>query len=162
MKGKITYRPIGIIHSPFKEPKGTPIQPYAAKGIEGMVEVFPQYEKGLKDIKGFSHIILIYHFHLLKAYFLEVKPYMDNRLHGLFATRAPARPNPIGLSVVRLIEVKRNNLHIKDVDIVDETPLLDIKPFVLEFNSEDIIKKGWLEKNISKLPESKDDGRFVK
>jgi len=135
---KITYRPIGIIHSPFKEPKGTPIQPKAAKGIDGMVEVFPQYEKGLKDIEGFSHIILIYHFHLSKACSLEVKPYMDSKLHGLFATRAPARPN------------------------VDGTPLLDIKPFVPEFNSEDIIKKGWLEKNIRKLPKSKDDGRFVK
>jgi len=159
---KITYRPIGIIHSPFKEPKGTPIQPKAAKGIDGMVEVFPQYEKGLKDIEGFSHIILIYHFHLSKACSLEVKPYMDSKLHGLFATRAPARPNPIGLSVVRLSKVERNNLHIKDVDIVDGTPLLDIKPFVPEFNSEDIIKKGWLEKNIRKLPKSKDDGRFVK
>jgi len=159
---KITYRPIGIIHSPFKEPKGTPIQPKAAKGIKGMVEVFPQYEKGLKDIKGFSHIILIYHFHLSKAYSLEVKPYMDNKLHGVFATRAPARPNPIGISVIRLIKVERNNLHIKDVDIVDGTPLLDIKPFVAEFNAEDIIKKGWLERNIRRLPQLKDDGRFVK
>ena len=159
---QITYRAIGIIHSPFKEPEGTPIQPGAAKGIEGMVEVFTQYEKGLKDIEGFSHIILIYHFHLSKAYSLEIKPYMDNKLHGLFATRAPARPNPIGLSVVRLIKVERNNLYIKDIDIVDGTPLLDIKPFVPEFNPGDIIKKGWLENNIRKLPYSKDDGRFVK
>jgi len=158
---KITYRPIGIIHSPFKEPKGTPIQPKAAKGIEGMIELFPEYQRGLKDIEGFSHIILIYHFHLSTKYSLEVKPYMDDKLHGLFATRAPARPNPIGLSVVRLTEVKRNNLYIKDVDIVDGTPLLDIKPFVSEFNSEGIIKKGWLEKKIRKLPDSKDDGRFV-
>ena len=87
---------------------------------------------------------------------------MDSKLHGLFATRAPARPNPIGLSVVQLTEVKRNNLYIKDVDIVDNTPLLDIKPFVPEFNSKGIIKKGWLEKNIRKLPDLKDDGRFVK
>ena len=158
---KITYIPIGIIHSPFKEPKGTPIQPRAARDIEGMIEIFPEYEKGLKDIEGFSHIILIYHFHLSEAYSLEVKPYMDNKLHGLFSTRAPYRPNPIGLSVVRLAEVKRNKLYIKDVDIVDGTPLLDIKPFVSEFNSEGIIKKGWLEKNIRKLPDSKDDGRFV-
>jgi len=159
---QIIYRPIGIIHSPFKKPKGTPIQPKAAKGIKGMVEIFPSYEKGLKDIKGFSHIILIYHFHLSKAYSLEVKPYMDNKLHGVFATRAPARPNPIGISVVRLIKVERNNLHIKDVDIVDGTPLLDIKPFVAEFNAEDIVKKGWLERNIRSLPQLKDDGRFVK
>jgi tRNA-Thr(GGU) m(6)t(6)A37 methyltransferase TsaA len=87
---------------------------------------------------------------------------MDNKLHGLFATRAPARPNPIGLSVVRLVKVEKNNLHIKDVDIVDGTPLLDIKPFLPEFNPGDIIKKGWLEKNVRKLPESKDDGRFIK
>ena len=159
---KIIYIPIGIIHSPFKEPKGTPIQPKAARDVEGMIEIFPEYEKGLKDIEGFSHIILIYHFHLSKAYSLEVKPYMDNKLHGLFSTRAPSRPNPIGLSVVRLAEVKRNKLYIKDVDIVDGTPLLDIKPYIPEFGSEDIIEKGWLEKNISKLPDSKDDGRFIK
>lgn len=158
---KITYKPIGIIHSPFKEPKGTPIQPSAAKDIEGMVEVFPQYEKGLKDIKGFSHIILIYHFHLSKSYTLEVKPFMDDKLHGLFATRAPARPNPIGLSVVRLIRVDKNNLYIKDVDIVDGTPLLDIKPFVSEFSTEDIIRKGWLKENINNLDKSRDDGRFI-
>ncbi len=162
METKTTYKPIGIIHSPFNEPKGTPIQPEAARGIEGMVEVFPQYEKGLKDIEGFSHIILIYFFHLIKTFSLEVKPYMDNKPHGVFATRAPARPNPIGLSVVRLVKVEKNNLHIKDVDIVNGTPLLDIKPFVPEFNPEDIIKKGWLEKNIGKLPQSKDDGRFTR
>jgi len=142
VKVKITYRPIGIIHSPFKEPKGTPIQPKAAKGIEGTIELFPEYQRGLKDIEGFSHIILIYHFHLSTKYTLEVKPYMDDKLHGLFATRAPARPNPIGLSVVRLTEVKGNSLYIKGVDIVDGTPLLDIKPFVSEFNPEGIIKKG--------------------
>ena len=126
---KITYSPIGIMHSPFKEPKGTPIQPNAAKDIEGMVEIFPEYQRGLKDINGFSHIVLIYHFHLSKNYSLEVKPYMDDNLHGLFATRAPARPNPIGLSVVRLIKVEKNKLYIKDIDVVDGTPLLDLKPF---------------------------------
>ena len=159
---KITYKSIGIVHSPFKKPKGTPIQPRAARGIEGTVEIFPEYEKGLKDIVGFSHIILICHFHLSKTFSLEIKPYMEDKLHGLFATRAPSRPNPIGLSVVRLVKVKSNMLYIRDVDIVDGTPLLDIKPYIQEFGSEDIIKKGWLEKNISKLPESKDDGRFVK
>jgi len=162
MKTKITYSPIGVIHSPFKEPKGTPIQPKAAKGIEGMVEVFPQYEKGLKDIEGFSHIILIYHFHLSKSYSLEVVPFMDDKCHGLFTTRAPARPNPVGISVVRLIKVKENRLYIKDVDIVDGTPLLDIKPFVFEFDNPKVMKIGWLEKNIRKLPKSKDDGRFIK
>ncbi len=157
---KITYSPIGIMHSPFKEPKGTPIQPNAAKDIEGMVEIFPEYQRGLKDINGFSHIVLIYHFHLSKNYSLEVKPYMDDNLHGLFATRAPARPNPIGLSVVRLIKVEKNKLYIKDIDAVDGTPLLDLKPFVPEFNSQDIMKIGWLEKNIKKLGNTRDDGRF--
>jgi tRNA-Thr(GGU) m(6)t(6)A37 methyltransferase TsaA len=160
IKMKITYSPIGIIHSPFKEPKGTPIQPNAAKDIEGMVEIFPEYQRGLKDINGFSHIVLIYHFHLSKNYSLEVKPYMDDNLHGLFATRAPARPNPIGLSVVRLIKVEKNKLYIQDIDVVDGTPLLDLKPFVPEFNSQDIMKIGWLEKNIKKLGNTKDDGRF--
>ncbi len=159
---KITYSPIGIMHSPFKEPKGTPIQPNAAKDIEGMVEIFPEYQRGLKDINGFSHIVLIYHFHLSKNYSLEVKPYMDDNLHGLFATRAPARPNPIGLSVVRLIKVEKNKLYIKDIDVVDGTPLLDLKPFVPEFNSQDIMKIGWLEKNIKKLVNAKDDGKFSK
>jgi len=159
---KITYRPIGIIHSPFKETKGTPIQPSAAKDIEGIVEIFPEYQRGLKDINGFSHIVLICHFHLSKDYLLEVKPYMDDNLHGLFATRAPARPNPIGLSVVRLIKVENNMLYIKDIDIVDGTPLLDLKPFVQEFNSQDIMKIGWLEKNIKKLGNTKDDRRFSK
>jgi len=127
-----------------------------------MVEVFPQYEKGLKDIEGFSHIILIYHFHLSKSYSLEVVPFMDDKYHGLFTTRAPARPNPVGISVVRLIKVKENRLYIKDVDIVDGTPLLDIKPFVFEFDNPKVMKIGWLEKNIRKLPKSKDDGRFIK
>ena len=161
MKTKIIYKPIGIIHSPFKEPKGTPIQPSAAKDIEGTVKIFKEYEKGLKDIEGFSHIILIYDFHLSRSYLLEVIPFMDNKPHGVFTTRAPSRPNPIGLSVVRLTEVINNILYIKDVDIVDNTPLIDIKPYVLEFNSSDKIKIGWLEKNIAKLPKSKDDGRFI-
>ncbi len=159
---KITYSPIGVIHSPFKEPKGTPIQPNAAKDIEGIAEIFPEYQRGLKDINGFSHIVLIYHFHLSKNYSLEVEPYMDDNLHGLFDTRAPARPNPIGLSVVRLIKVEKNKLYVKDIDIVDGTPLLDLKPFVPEFNSQDIMKIGWLEKNIKKLGNAKDDRRFSK
>ncbi len=162
MKAKITYKQIGIIHSQFAEPKGTPIQPSAAKGIEGVVEVFPEYQKGLKDIEGFSHIILIYHFHLSKPYSLEVIPFMDSKPHGLFSTRAPSRPNPIGLSVVRLKKVEKNNLYVKDIDIINGTPLLDIKPFIGEFDQVESIKKGWLEKNIGKLSLSRDDERFVK
>ena len=158
----IKYKPIGVIHSSFKEPKGTPIQPAAAKSIDGTVEVFTEYAEGLKDIEGFSHIILIYHFHLSKGSPLKVKPYMDNEVHGVFATRAPSRPNSIGISIVRLVGVEENILHIQDVDIIEGTPLLDIKPYVPEFDIRETEKRGWLEKNIDKLSTSKDDGRFIK
>jgi len=157
---EIRYKPIGIIHSPFKEPKGTPIQPTAAKGVDGAVEVFPEYVEGLKDLDGFSHIILIYHFHLSRKFSLKVKPFMDNQIRGVFSTRAPSRPNPIGISVVRLIKIEENILHIRDVDIIDGTPLLDIKPYVPEFDVRVVDKIGWLERNVNKLSISKDDGRF--
>ena len=158
---EIKYIQIGIIHSPFKEPKGTPIQPRAAQGIDGTVEVFQEYTEGLKDIDGFSHVILVYHFHLSKESSLKVKPFMDDQTHGVFSTRAPNRPNPIGISVVQLVKIEGNILQVKDLDIVDGTPLLDIKPYVPEFDIRDAKKKGWLEKNVSKLPTSKDDGRFI-
>ncbi len=157
---KIKYKPIGIIHSPFKEPRGTPIQPTATKGVDGTVEVFQEYVEGLKDLDGFSHIILIYHFHLSKKSLLKVKPFMDNQIHGVFSTRAPGRPNPIGISTVRLIKIEKNILYIKDIDIIDGTPLLDIKPYVPEFDVRAVDKIGWLKKNVDKLSISKDDGRF--
>jgi tRNA-Thr(GGU) m(6)t(6)A37 methyltransferase TsaA len=158
---EIKYKPIGVIHSPFKEPRGTPIQPAAAKGITGIVEIFPEYAEGLKDIEGFSHVILLYHFHLSRGPALIVKPYMDNEAHGVFAMRGPSRPNPIGISVVCLVKVEGNMLHIRDVDIVDGTPLLDIKPYVPEFDIREVERIGWLEKSVHKLSESKDDGRFT-
>ena len=158
----IKYKPIGIIHSPFKEPKGTPIQPTGAKNIDATIELFPEYVEGLKDLEGFSHIILIYHFHLSKHTSLRVKPYMDDELRGVFATRAPSRPNPIGISVVRLVKVEGNILHIQDVDAVDGTPLLDIKPYVPEFDTRKVERIGWLEKRVHRLRETKDDGRFIK
>jgi tRNA-Thr(GGU) m(6)t(6)A37 methyltransferase TsaA len=157
----IKYKPIGIIHSPFKEPKGTPIQPAGSKGINGIVEIFPEYTEGLKDIDGFSHIILIYHFHLSKGSTLIAKPFMDNAMHGVFAMRGPSRPNSIGISVVHLTKVEGNRLHIRDVDIVDRTPLLDIKPYVPEFDTTQVERIGWLGKNVHKLSESADDGRFT-
>jgi len=159
---EIKYKPIGIIHSPFKEPKGTPIQPAAAKGIGGKVEVLSEYAEGLKDVEGFSHIILVCHFHLSGKPSLKVKPFMDTQMRGVFATRAPSRPNPIGISIVRLVKIEENILHVQDVDIVDGTPLLDIKPYVGEFDENEVYNVGWLEKNMHKLPASKDDGRFIK
>ena len=158
---EIKYTPIGVIHSQFKEPKGTPIQPSAAKGIEGTVEVFPEYAEGLKDVEGFSHIILVYHFHLARKSSLKVKPYLDNEVRGVFSTRAPSRLNPIGISIVRLIGIEDTILKIQDVDIVDGTPLLDIKPYVPAFDVRETMEIGWLEKNIHKLSVSKNDGRFT-
>jgi tRNA-Thr(GGU) m(6)t(6)A37 methyltransferase TsaA len=158
---EVKYKPIGVIHSPFKEPKGTPIQPAGAEGTNGIVEIFPEYAEGLRDIEGFSHIILLYHFHLSKGATSIVKPFMDNEKHGVFAMRGPGRPNPIGISVVRLVGVEGNMLHIQDVDIVDGTPLLDIKPYIPEFDIREVERIGWLEKNVHKLSASKDNGRFT-
>ena len=158
---KIVYKPIGIIYSPFKEPKGVPIQSTSAKGVKGKVEIFQEYKEGLEDLDGFSHIILIYHFHLTKNFKLKVKPFMDNEFHGVFATRAPARPNPIGISIVHLIKIEDNILYIEDVDIVNGTPLLDVKPYVPQFDIKEVYKIGWLEKNVHKLKNAKDDGRFI-
>jgi tRNA-Thr(GGU) m(6)t(6)A37 methyltransferase TsaA len=120
----------------------------------------PEYVDGLRDIEGFSHIILIYHFHLSKGFSLVVKPFMDDRLHGVFATRAPRRPNSIGFSVVRLIRMEGWTLHIEDVDIVDGTPLLDIKPFVPKFDVVKVERIGWLSKRAGKAGKVKADGRF--
>ncbi len=156
----ITYNPIGIVHSPFKEPKGVPIQTTASKGIRGTIEVNPEYTEGLKDIEGFSHLFLLYHFSLVKRSSLTVKPFLDDKLHGVFATRSPSRPNAIGLSIVRLTRIENNILYIQDVDIVDDTPLLDIKPYVPKFDYRKTSKIGWFRGKLDKLVEAKDDGRF--
>jgi tRNA-Thr(GGU) m(6)t(6)A37 methyltransferase TsaA len=157
----IQYRPIGIIHTPYKSPAGTPIQPPASKGVEADVEVFEKYAGGLTDLGEFSHIYLIYHFHRSKKFSLKVKPFLDNETHGLFATRAPSRPNSIGLSIVRLTGIKENILHVKNIDVLDGTPLLDIKPYVPEFDIRKVSKIGWMDKKIKNLAEVQDDGRFV-
>ncbi|MCK4544013.1 tRNA (N6-threonylcarbamoyladenosine(37)-N6)-methyltransferase TrmO [candidate division WOR-3 bacterium] len=159
---EIILKPIGIIHTPFKEPGGIPIQPDAGQGIRGVVEVFNEFEAGLKDIEGFSHIILIYYFHLSKKFKLLSKPYMDDTERGVFAIRGPSRPNCIGISTVKLIKRENNVLFIEDLDIVDDSPLLDIKPYVPQFDVRENVKIGWLEKKVHKLHETRDDGRFAK
>jgi len=161
MHEKISYRPIGIIHSPFKDIEGTPIQPAGADGIQGTIEVFKEYSPGLKDLEGFSHIILVYHFHLAKEYSPEVQPFLDEAIHGLFATRSPSRPNPIGISVVRLVEVNNSMLQIEGVDIVDKTPLLDIKPYVPEFDMGTGERIGWLSGKSANALRKKADRRFA-
>jgi len=157
---EIRYEPIGIIHSPFKEPQGMPIQPTGAAGIAGTIELNPEYADGLQDIEGFSHIILIYHFHLSKGFSLLVKPFLDKTLRGLFSTRAPGRPNPIGISIVRLVKKDGATLHIENLDIVDGTPLLDIKPYVPELDGLKPERTGWLSQKAHKARAAKADDRF--
>jgi len=157
---EIKLRPIGVLKSPFTDTRGVPIQSIYGEGIEGVVEIFPEYIEGLKDLAGFSHIILIYYFHLSKKCSLKVKPYLDNKERGVFATRAPSRPNPIGISIVRLIKVEENKLKIKDVDICNMTPILDIKPYIPDFDIRKTTKIGWLENQINKAKIVKGDGRF--
>ena len=157
---EIRYKAIGVIHSPFKDIKGMPIQPSGAKGIEGTIEISPDFIEGIKDLDGFSHIMLIYNFHLSKGYTLSVKPFVDDKLHGVFATRAPRRPNPIGISVVKLIKVEGNILHIENVDIIDGTPLLDIKPYISEVDAHEVEKTGWLSGKAEKMHSMKADERF--
>jgi tRNA-Thr(GGU) m(6)t(6)A37 methyltransferase TsaA len=157
----IKYKPIGIIHTPFKNIEGMPIQPSGAKEAKGIVELEPEYSDGLKDVEGFSHIILIYYFHLSKGYSLIVRPFLDNKLHGIFATRAPRRPNQIGISIVRLIKVEGSKLYIENIDVVDGTPLLDIKPYIPKFDEDkDNIHIGWLTKKVEKTVRVKSDIRF--
>jgi tRNA-Thr(GGU) m(6)t(6)A37 methyltransferase TsaA len=160
MDYQIIYRPIGVIHSPFKEAKKMPIQPAAAKGIEGTIDINPEFKNGLKDLDGFSHIILLYHFHLSRGFSLAVIPFLDDKPRGVFATRAPRRPNLVGLSIVRLVAVEENRLYIRNVDIVDGTPLLDIKPYVPEFDDQKAERIGWLSDKIDKMREIKADERF--
>jgi tRNA-Thr(GGU) m(6)t(6)A37 methyltransferase TsaA len=156
----VTYSPIGVVHSPYKEPKNMPIQTIACKGIKGTVEVFPKYVEGLKDLEGFSYIILLCHLNLAKEYSLIVKPFLDDKVHGVFATRSPSRPNPIGLSIVRLTKIEQGILFIENLDIVDNTPLLDIKPLVPAFDNRRTNRIGWLKGKIDNMPSKISDTRF--
>ena len=137
-----------------------PIQPAGAKEVKGTIKVFKEFQPGLQDLDGFSHIILLYYFHCSKGFTLKVMPFLDSELRGLFATRAPKRPNPIGFSVVRLDRIDKGVLHIRDVDILDNTPLLDIKPYVPEFDVQQEVRVGWLAKAVKNVRSRKSDARF--
>jgi tRNA-Thr(GGU) m(6)t(6)A37 methyltransferase TsaA len=156
----ITYEPIGIIHSPFKETRNVPIQPAASEGIAGTVEVFPEYIAGLQDLDGFSHVFLLYHLHRATQIRLVVTPFLDSVARGVFSTRAPTRPNPIGLSVVRLLGIEGARLDIENVDIVDGTPLLDIKPYIPQFDHQPADRTGWFLESRSNLGGRRSDDRF--
>ena len=140
--------PIGMIHTPFQSKSDTPIQPFRSEAV-GKVEVSEEYAEVLSDTEGFSHLILLYHFHKSTGYQLMVKPFLDDQPRGLFATRYPARPNQIGLSVVKLLRREGNILFVEGIDVLDGTPLLDIKPYVPEFAANDPIRKGWLDGKIA-------------
>ncbi len=158
----IVLNPIGIIRTPHKSLEGTPIQPCGACGILGTVEVEEAFREGLLDLKGFSHLFLLYLFHQSKGFNLTVKPFLDDARHGVFSTRAPRRPNPIGLSVVRLVEVREGTLHVEGVDMVDGTPLLDIKPFIPDFDLPcGEIWTGWLSGRSKNATSLKADNRFL-
>lgn len=160
-KQDIIFKPIGIIRSPFQDPSGTPIQPSAARGVMGSVVLDPEFEPGLQDLEGFSHLVLLYHFHRAGRVHLRVKPFLDEEKRGIFATRAPRRPNGIGLSVVELLHIKGNVITIQNVDVLDGTPLLDIKPYVPDFNLVDEVRIGWLENARGRMKGKKADDRFV-
>ena len=162
---KIEYTPIGRIHSPHTRTSGMPIQPSGAGRFSGTVEVFAPYVDGLKDLEGFSHIILLYSFHRASGYDLEVVPFLDTKPHGVFATRAPKRPNPIGLSVVRLVQAEGRMLRVENIDVLDQTPLLDIKPYVPQFDAPETnslapVRTGWLETVQQTDIRRKSDDRF--
>ena len=160
MNELITFQAIGIIRSPFRNPDDMPIQTSGAPGVQGTIELDPAYQVGLKDLAGFSHIVLIYHFHRSKGFALEVQPFLDDTLRGVFSTRAPRRPNSIGLSVVRLLAVEGSVLRIEDVDILDGTPLLDIKPYVPQFDIKQVDRIGWLAGKAEAARRQRSDTRF--
>jgi tRNA-Thr(GGU) m(6)t(6)A37 methyltransferase TsaA len=155
-----TYTPIGIIHSPYEDLSGMPIQPTGARGVRGTIDIFPEYRDGLCDLDGFSRIILIFVFHKSTEYTLVVKPFLDDTQRGVFATRAPKRPSAIGLSIVRLTGMHECTLDIEDVDILDGTPLLDIKPYVPAFDAYPDAASGWLEPVIQNAESFRSDARF--
>jgi len=155
----VIYHPIGVVHSPYKQPEGTPIQPGASE-MRATIEIFPGYAEGLKDLDGFAHIYVLFHLHLAKCRSLIVTPFLDSESHGIFATRAPGRPNPIGISVVCLEKITGNILYVRNIDILDGSPVLDIKPYIPQFDVFETSKNGWFDKLNHKNENHKDDGRF--
>ena len=157
---EMTYRPIGIIHSPFTSTDGMPIQPTSNTSKPGTLEIFPEFIEGLKDLESFSHIYILYHFHKQQQSKLMVTPFLDSQPHGVFATRAPSRPNPIGLSLVKLIRVENNLIYVNRIDVLNDTPLLDMKPYIPDFEHHEDIRVGWLESAKGHVQNKNSDNRF--
>jgi tRNA-Thr(GGU) m(6)t(6)A37 methyltransferase TsaA len=156
----IAYTPIGTVHSPFTEKEDMPIQPTGATGVKGTVELLKEFKDGLADLEGFSHIILLYHFHRSIDFKLQVVPFMDSESRGLFSTRAPNRPNPIGISIVQLDRIEDKTLHIRNIDVLDGTPLLDIKPYIPEFDAQNNVTTGWFKQSRATVSKYRSDKRF--
>ncbi len=160
MTTEVSFTIIGTVRSPWKTAEGMPVQPTGAKGIPGRIDIFEEFRPGLIDLAGFSRIILIYQFHESNGYDLRIVPFLDTRPHGVFATRAPKRPSQIGLSVVRLLGVDESGIEIEDIDILDGTPVLDIKPYIPDIDSFPDEKTGWL-KEPGAMAVSRADRRFA-
>ncbi|MFN8629220.1 MAG: tRNA (N6-threonylcarbamoyladenosine(37)-N6)-methyltransferase TrmO [Chloroflexota bacterium] len=156
----VAYRPIGVVRSPFRSTEGMPIQAVGAAGVVGRVELDPAFAEGLADIGGFSHLVLLYHLHEVRAARLTVTPFLDTASHGVFATRSPARPNAIGMSTVRLLSVDGCTLEVGGIDILDGTPLLDIKPYVPQFDDREGARIGWYADRVQAVGVTRADGRF--
>ncbi len=158
---KITYEPIGIIHSPFTQLSDMPIQPTSESSAPGHLEIYPEFIEGLQDLGGFSHIYLLYHLHQARQARLSVVPFLDTKARGIFATRAPSRPNPIGLSLVKLVHVENARVYVEQLDVLNGTPLLDLKPFIPAFENGEDIRTGWLEEIQKNVAKKRSDNRFT-
>ena len=157
----ISITPIGLIHSPIDSPKNAPIQPRGAADLQGTIEIYSEYAEGLTDLDGFSHIILLYHFHLTTRTELLVTPFMDTCKRGVFSTRSPLRPNHIGLSIVELLSVDKNILAVKGIDVVDSTPVLDVKPYIQNFDGVEQSRSGWMTADADQVAGKRSDDRFL-
>lgn len=154
-------KPIGRVHSPFKELSSMPIQPKGAAEVEAQIEIYPEFAPGLTDLDHFSHVYVIYQFHCAVGSKLRVVPFMDTVERGVFATRSPLRPNPIGLSLVTLLRIEENWLTIKGVDMLDGTPVLDLKPYVARFDEIRESTSGWMQATDEEITNKRSDRRFV-
>jgi len=159
---KIFFKPIGSIHTPFDEPKGTPIQGALRQDMKGEIHLFPEFQEGLQDVDKFSHLILIYYFDKVQGFSLRATPYLDNTPRGIFSIRGPRRPNPLGLTVVRNLGIRENIIKIAGVDMVDGTPLLDIKPYFSDIDSHPDATSGWMKDKLKiSGNRTKADDRFI-
>lgn len=156
----VTFTPIGVVRSPFTSEEGMPIQSIAAEGVEGRIELDPAFAPGLADLEGFSHLWMLTHLHRSWGQALVVTPFLDDQPHGVFATRSPRRPNPIGLSLIRLQRIEGHVLHVVDLDVIDGTPVLDLKPYVPVFDARETTHIGWYEGKLRRVKDARSDARF--